>query len=169
MSEFELLFSVFSLLIGLIVAEISMRLADAIDAHPEQRIGLLTPLLAAFVLLDAIGFWIWAWSARAVVALSWPVIFGTFAMLLIYFLSAALVFPRRGSLQDDLDEHYWRRKRLVIGGILSVNLLALGAQLTRAIPRLSDTWFFVGQSTYLLPMLVLLFTRRPHTTSRFCC
>lgn len=50
MSDFEFLFSVFGLLIGLTFIEIAIKFADAIDAHSRRPIGLLTPLLALFVM-----------------------------------------------------------------------------------------------------------------------
>ena len=46
MTEFEFLFSVFGLLIGLTFIEIAIKFADAIDAHARRPIGVLTPLLA---------------------------------------------------------------------------------------------------------------------------
>ena len=39
MSEFEFLFSVFGLLIGLTLVEIAVKFADAIDAHHRRPIG----------------------------------------------------------------------------------------------------------------------------------
>src|SRR4051794_12173839 len=51
MTEFEFLFSVFGLLIGLTLVEIAIKFADAVDAHSRRPIGVLTPLLALFVLV----------------------------------------------------------------------------------------------------------------------
>src|SRR5437868_5287574 len=57
MDSFDLLFSLFSLLIGLAMAEILGDLGRVIDHRKTLRIGWLTPMLALFVLLDLASFW----------------------------------------------------------------------------------------------------------------
>lgn len=63
MSDFEGLFGLFSLLFGLIVAELAIKFADAIDSHRERPIGILTPALAFLVLTDVTSFWLFLWAA----------------------------------------------------------------------------------------------------------
>jgi hypothetical protein len=58
MSDFEGLFALFGLLFGLIVAELALKMADAIDSHRERPIGILTPALAFLVLTDVTSFWL---------------------------------------------------------------------------------------------------------------
>ncbi len=45
MSDFEFLFALFGLLFGLIIAELAVKFADAIDTRTEQPLGVLTPSL----------------------------------------------------------------------------------------------------------------------------
>ena len=66
MSDFEGLFGLFSLMFGLIVAELAIKSADAIDSHGERPIGILTPALTFLVLTDVTSFWLWVWGARKV-------------------------------------------------------------------------------------------------------
>src|SRR3954466_12231858 len=75
MTEFEFLFSVFGLLIGLTLVEIAVKFADAIDAHHRRPIGLLTPLLALFVLVDVAGYWLFSWSLRDLLHVRWRTVF----------------------------------------------------------------------------------------------
>ena len=65
----------------------------------------------------------------------------------------------RASRWENLDEHYWARKRLVIGGILLVNLILLLFQIGRALPAWNDAWFFIYQLTYFVPFTALMFSR----------
>src|SRR3954464_8365924 len=58
MSDFEGLFALFGLMFGLIVAELSLKMADAIDSSHERPIGILTPALALLVLTDVTSFWL---------------------------------------------------------------------------------------------------------------
>src|SRR3954469_10512378 len=131
MSDFDFLFSFFGLIAGLTVVEVATRFADAVDAHKRRPMGVLTPLLAVFVLFDVTSFWIAVWSARAVIRVGWGTVFGALAMAVIYFLAAALVFPRGQSDVQDLNEHYWARKRLVISGILLVNVVVVTLEFSR--------------------------------------
>jgi hypothetical protein len=159
MSEFEFLFSFFGLLLGLTVAEVTVKFADAIDAHARRPIGLLTPLLALFVLLDITTFWLFSWSLRDWLHLSWRTVFTALAMAVTYFLAASLVFPRSEVTWPDLDAHYWTRKRFVVSGVLAVNIVLLGLELSRVSPEWSDGWFFFYQATYYGPLAVLLASR----------
>jgi len=163
MSEFEFLFSVFGLLIGLTFIEIAIKFADAIDAHVRRPIGILTPLLALFVLLDVASYWLFAWSIRELLHVRWRTVFVALTFAITYYLSASLIFPRSEGDWKTLDEHYWRRKRLVIGGVLLVEGSTMAWQLTRAIPALDDYWFWFYQLPYYVPMIALLFTRSRRT------
>jgi hypothetical protein len=159
MSEFEFLFSVFGLLIGLTLVEIAVKFADAIDAHHRRPIGVLTPLLAAFVLIDVAGYWLFAWSLRDLLHVRWRTVFVGLSVAMVYYFSASMIFPRSEGDWKTLDEHYWARKRLVIGGVLLVEGATMAWQLSRAVPALDDYWFWIYQLPYFLPLAALLFTR----------
>jgi len=159
MTEFEFLFSVFGLLIGLTLVEVAVKFADAIDAHHRRPMGILTPLLAAFVLIDVTSYWLFSWSLRDVLHVRWRTVFVALSFAMTYYLAASLIFPRSEGEWANLDEHYWVRKRLVIGGVLVVEGSTMAWQLTRAIPALDDYWFWFYQLPYFIPMIALLFAR----------
>ncbi|HEX5239175.1 MAG TPA: hypothetical protein VFW39_12025 [Sphingomicrobium sp.] len=159
MSDFEFLFSVFGLLIGLTFIEIAVKFADAIDAHRRRPIGILTPLLALFVMIDVSGFWLFTWSLRGLLQVRWHIVFIGLAVAMVYYLSASMIFPRSEGEWKTLDEHYCARKRLVIGGVLLIEGAIMAWQLTRAVPALDDTWFWIYELPYFIPMAALLFTR----------
>jgi hypothetical protein len=163
MSEFEFLFSVFGLLIGLTFIEIAIKFADSIDAHSRRPIGLLTPLLALFVMIDVAGYWLFTWSIRDLLHVRWRTVFVALAVALTYYLSASMIFPRSEGEWKTLDEHYWARKRLVIGGVLAVEAATMAWQFTRAVPAFDDFWFWFYQLPYFIPMAILLFTRSRRT------
>lgn len=159
MTEFEFLFSVFGLLIGLTLVEIAVKFADAIDAHDRRPIGVLTPLLALFVLLDVATYWLFAWSLRDLLHVRWRTVFVGLSVAMIYYLAASMIFPRSEGEWKNLDDHYWSRKRLVIGGVFLIEGATMAWQLTRAVPALDDYWFWIYQLPYFVPMAALLFTR----------
>ena len=159
MSDFEYLFALFGLLFGLIVAELSLKFADAVEANSERPMGFLTPALAFLIITDATNFWMFLWGSRSVLAVSWRVVFGGVLLAMIYFLAVSLTFPRGHSKCRHLDEHYWMRKRIVAGGILFVNIVVTGALLTRSTPAWNDWWFYFYFPSYLAALTGLTFSR----------
>ena len=67
MSQFEFVFSLFGLLLGLSIAEVMSGFGKAVKARSRLRIGWLTPLLGVLVMLDLTSFWTIAWSMRELV------------------------------------------------------------------------------------------------------
>ena len=69
-----------------------------------------------------------------------------------------MIFPRSEGEWKNRDEHYWARKRLVIGGVMLGEGATMARQLTQAVPPLDDYWFwFCGLPNF--PITALLFPR----------
>ena len=160
MGDFEFLAGFYGLLLGLIVAEVASKLADSIDTHHERRIGVLTPLLAIVVIADITSFWMWIWSERDSVTMGWQTVYISAVLGLVYFLAAALVFPRSPERWASLDQHYWSRKRWVIGGLLLVNMIVLTRSLMLILPEWNDFWFFFWVGSYFALLILLMISRR---------
>lgn len=124
MNDFEFLFALFGLLLGLSLAEVLGGLARSIEARLRPgsaiRIGWLTPLLAAFVILDLLSFWGAAWFGRSVIAVSGHSLLAITVFASAYYLAASLVFPREVASAAHLDEHFFRIRRIVIGVLLAL-------------------------------------------------
>jgi len=144
---------------GLIVAELALKFADAVDANRQRPVGILTPGLALLVLTDVTSSWLIIWSARHAVIVNWRTVFGGVLLAVVYFLAATLVFPRTRDGCARLDDHYWSRKRIVAGAILFVNLVIDALMMTRAIPAWNDWWFYFYFAGYLVPVAGLVFSR----------
>jgi hypothetical protein len=159
MSDFDGLFALFGLMFGLIIAELSLKMADAIDSHRERPIGVLTPALAFLVLTDVTSFWLFIWAGRDALRVNWHTVFAGVLLAIVYFLAASLVFPRTKRDWAHLDDHYWSRKRVVVGGILFANLAIDGFMLTRAIPEWNDWMFYFYFPAYVVALVGLIFSR----------
>lgn len=132
MSDFEFVFVLYSLLLGLSMVELLGGLGRAIEARfaaeaERERfaIGWLTPLLAVFVMLDLLSFWQAAWTVRGSIQVSGTTLMATAAFASLYYLAARLVFPSEPEGFANLDTHYFRVRRVV----LALLLILLGAQL----------------------------------------
>jgi hypothetical protein len=125
MSGFEFIFSLFGLILGLALAEGLGGLAKALKASHRVRIGWPTALLGLFVSCDVVTFWMYGWSLRDVLPLNWPVLFGGFVVTAIYYVAASLVFPDDPEEWSDLNAHFDKHRRKVIGGIFLCNVALL--------------------------------------------
>ena len=150
MSAFELVFSLFGLLLGLAIAEVLGGFGRAVKARARLRIGWLTPLLGVIVMLDLISFWTIAWSLREVIP------FNALSLMLllvytgVYYLAANLVFPEDPDRCPDFDGHYWANKALVLGAVFLLNLpnfvaewIALGERLHNQVVNLATYTAFM--------------------------
>ncbi|HET9334936.1 MAG TPA: hypothetical protein VFO12_00860 [Sphingomicrobium sp.] len=120
MTGFEFVFSLFGLLLGLCIAEVLGGLGRAIEHREEVTIGWLTPLLGVFVLLDLTTYWFALWMDRANVPINpLTLLIGT-AFAAAYYLAAYLIFPDDLKRHADLDVHFMRVRRIVLGMALTV-------------------------------------------------
>lgn len=76
-----------------------------------------------------------------------------------YYLAAALVFPNDLSQWTSLDEHYWRRKRLVVAGLMLPNAIVFGLAMAYISAPVDHFRFWFDQSVYWGALTALLFTR----------
>ena len=125
MSEFEFAFSLFGLILGLALAEGLGGLARALKASHRVRIGWLTALLGIFVSCDVVTFWAYTWSMRTLLTFNWPTLFAGFVVTALYYVSASLIFPDDPEEWSDLDGHFWKQRRRVLGGVFLCNVALL--------------------------------------------
>jgi hypothetical protein len=130
MSDFEFIFALFGLLLGLSITEVLGGMARVIenrlDPSANVRIGWLTPLLASFVLLDLLSFWKAAWMMRSRVVVSGESLFAVTVFACSYYVAAHMVFPRTLPPHGDIDDHFFRVRRVVIGILLATLLCQIG-------------------------------------------
>lgn len=125
MSQFELVFAVYGLLLGLAIAEVLGGFSRALKLKrgtKAVRIGWLTPLLGILVMLDLTSFWLLAWDAREQIEANYATLVGVLAMVGIYYLAATLIFPDTPEEWPDFDDWYDKQNRMVIGGLLAANV-----------------------------------------------
>jgi hypothetical protein len=157
--EFDFYFSFYGLLLSLSAGTVIIRFADVIGERRGRQIGLLAPLLGLFVLLDITSFWIWAWRARSAFQISYAYMYFGLAIAVAYFFSASQVFPKETGDWRSLDDHYWKRKRFVLPGIIFANVAVIAHGVVVRGSTL-DRKFWLEQPFYWLPLLSLLLTRK---------
>lgn len=126
MTNFEFAFSLFGVLLGLSLAEVFGGFARTLKRAGRQRLGLLTPLLCAFLAYDIATFWVTAWRMHEVLPLHIAPLVAGLAITGLYYFAAALVWPEDGDAAwDDLDAWMLSHKRQVMLSVFACNVMAV--------------------------------------------
>ncbi len=172
MSDFEFIFALFGLLLGLSIAEVLGGFARAIERRLRPgsvvRIGWLTPLLGSFVLLDLLSFWQAAWTVRDVVGVSGKALMAVTGFASAYYLAARLAFPGDNDETTDFDQHFFRVRRIVIG-VLAV-LLACQLAWYASVPPLAAhllRWLPILLTVILVALMAAAMTVRGERAARW--
>lgn len=162
MTEFEFVFVLYSLVLGLSLVELltgigrTLEFKLARDADDEDfTIGWLTPLLALFVILDLLSFWMFAWAVQDHVSASRATVLGVLVFASAYFLASRLVFPSDPAKFTDLDTHFFRVRRFVFGMLLL--MVAVQWAFLLSVPALERmiTMASVGWTGVLVALMLL--------------
>lgn len=143
MSQFEFVFVLYSLVLGLSLVELLNGLGRTLEFMLGREagdrafsIGVLTPMLALFVILDLLSFWIFAWIVQEHVAADRFTILGVLVFASAYFLASRLVFPSDPENFTDLDTHYFRVRRVVFAMLLV--MVAVQWAFLLSVPAISE-------------------------------
>jgi len=124
-NEFGFVFALYSIVLGLSLVELLTGLGRTLEFKLARNaddkvfaIGWLTPMLAAFVILDLLSFWMFAWRVRDLVTVSTGTVLGVLVFASAYFLASRLVFPSSPQNFTDLDTHYLRVRRVVFAMLI---------------------------------------------------
>jgi hypothetical protein len=126
MSVFEYVFSLYSLLLGLALAQLLSGLAKVVEARDKVRLGWPTALLALQMMLTIAIFWEIAWRARNAVPDNSAALFASLIICSLLFFGAVLIIPSDSSRHNDLDDHFFKEKSTVLSCIFVANLVAYG-------------------------------------------
>ena len=130
MSPFDFVFALFSLILGLAIAEALAGFAKVMKLHARARAGLgkdvrvgwLVPLLAALVILNQLQFWMTAYAVRDTLPLTYLTLLCVTLVVGAYYLFSALVFPEEPADWPDFDAYYDVHNRFILTGMLVINL-----------------------------------------------
>lgn len=158
MTPFQYYFSFFTLLIGLAVAAVARGFGTLWQSRRSTRVGYLTPLLAAFLLLDMCRFWLALWTRQEIAALDAVALASVLCVTLPYVFATTIMFPAVPGDWDSLDDYYVTHSRAVFVSLLIAKIAgyAFDAVLFGWQPRWADA---PGIALVLLPILLLAWLR----------
>ncbi len=153
MTEFEFVFPLFALLIGLSVTEMLSGLAHALKSKRDIHVGWLTPLLGTLILINLAMFWQGSWEIRDGITASSASLLLVIVVGGAYFLAASMVFPSWGSQVRDLDQYFMEHRRVALLAIAACNLVFfIRVAMIRNDPI--GIWWWAGNSLFLALLLV---------------
>lgn len=133
MTPFEFVFLLYALILGLSMIELLTGLGRAMEykfaRQAEDKaftIGWLTPLMGGFVMLDLISFWMFAWVIRDSIEVSTATVTAVIAFASSYYIAARLVFPTDPEGFTDLDDHFYRVRRVIFGILIALVFVQWG-------------------------------------------
>ena len=165
MDAFSFVFSLFSIVLGLALAEVFGGFGRALQSRRKIHIGWMSPLLGAIVAFDITSFWALSWQVHDRIPAKIFVLFCSLVIAGIYYLVAKLTFPDDPAEWPDYDDYYFAHKRIVVGGGILCNVLAqlaqtaLGLQLFRGALNVAEDFVFY------VPIVILFFVRSSARTS----
>lgn len=158
MTPFEFVFPLFGLLIGLSYAEVLGGLARALKAPGEVRIGWLTPLLGAMLLINLTMFWFASWQFRETELPTRGGLLQMLAMSGSYYLAAAMLFPSAVEAGDDLDDHLMDNKTVALLAIAACNAFGLSIYAGQRSWAVGPEWWIIN-GIFLATLVITAFAR----------
>jgi hypothetical protein len=160
MSEFEFVFPLFALLVGLSMTEMLSGLAYALKSKRDIRVGWLTPLLGTIILLNLAMFWQGSWEIRHGIAATSASLVLVLAVGGCYYLASSLVFPSFGSEVSDLDEHFMEIRRIAMLAIAACNLVYFARIAMISHDQIGAVWWIANLLFLGLLLIVALASDR---------
>ncbi|GMM92991.1 hypothetical protein [Qipengyuania sp. MTN3-11] len=141
MSGFEITFGLFTLLLGLAMAEVlagyvrAFKLKSRIRHGREPglasgsgsgaiRIGWLIPLSATVVVCHQATFWLFIFEMQEAIPLNFLSLLALLGVIGWYYLISAALWPEEPEAWPDFDEYYMAHRRFIWFGVIAIALLA---------------------------------------------
>jgi len=139
MSPSEVLFNLYTLLLGFILVEalsglmrtLRARLPSGPGKTSTVKIGWLTPMLGAYTMLTVLMFWLRLYGMIDIIPFGYDT--ATLGLLLFsfYYYAASMVYPDKPRDWPDVDEWFWLHRRQVLTCLLLATLPFMIAAITR--------------------------------------
>ena len=130
MSEAELLFNLFSVLLGFVLVEVlsglmrtlRARLPTAPGVEVDIQVGWLTPMLGAYAMLNVLMCWITVWVYLDRIPVGYDTLTLGLVLITFYYFAASMIYPDKPRDWPDVDTWFWLHRRQVLGSIFVANI-----------------------------------------------
>jgi hypothetical protein len=156
MGQFEFFMTFYGLLIGLAVAELLLGFVNILRRSRRPRLGFLTPLLGAVVFLQSMALFIDAWTSLSNVAITMVGLAVPTMIGVATFCASVLAVPRDPDEWTDLDDYFFRNRRITLGLLFATNVLIIVNESARVPPALFTPYILVNLTGFALVTAAML-------------
>jgi hypothetical protein len=125
MDRFSFFFSFYGLILGLAVAELLSGFAGMVRAHALKKLEAQTALTGLLTLTAIVATWVDAFSMERSLTLDFRDLWAPIVLAIIYYLAAAVIFPRDVRQYAHLRAYFAARRTFVIGLLFAAELVDL--------------------------------------------
>jgi hypothetical protein len=155
MNGFEFLFSFYSLLLGLAVANVATGFADMWRSRRETAIGTLGALLGLLILFSAAQQWMSCWGARDALTMGPWQILAIIAIALPFVFISRAMFPRDEDEWSSWDDYYIAHRRVLLTILLIPPVVSIWYNFAHG--NVPDAWGALYRALQLgVPVLLIL-------------
>jgi hypothetical protein len=156
MSGFEFLFTFYSLLLGLSIANIATDFADMWRERHARMSSVSTIFLGIFVLICVAQQWISFWALREIIVMNPTNLLICIAMSFPYIFVSQAMFPSVNDSWESLEDYYMAHCRVLQSVLLIPIAVSVGFNLyLGSLAAWPDTTFFIFRIG--IPILLMVF------------
>ncbi|HEX3423769.1 MAG TPA: hypothetical protein VHS33_10270 [Sphingomicrobium sp.] len=123
MDRFSFFFSFYGLILGFAVAELLSGFAGMVRAHALKKLEAQTALTALLTLIAIVATWVDAFSMERSLTLDFRDLWAPIVVAIVYYLAAAVIFPRDSRQYGHLRAYFAARRKFVIGLLFAAELV----------------------------------------------
>jgi hypothetical protein len=120
--RFSFIFGFHALILGLAVTELLGGFANFAHRHKIRELGVPTALLALVVFAYICATWLDAWRSLSDAELNFASLLAPILTATLYYLAAAMVFPRADRAPEGIDAYFAKRKSFVAAMLLGAEI-----------------------------------------------
>lgn len=115
MGDFEYLFTFYSLLIALGVANVASGFGDMWRERKVQPIGVCPPLYAVILLMSGMNIWLRYWHSQHGIHFNQWWLLSAAGVTVPYVFASRAMFPAVAKEAQSLENHYIARRHVLLG------------------------------------------------------
>lgn len=123
LDKFSFFFAFYGLILGLAVAELLGGFAGMVRAHALKKLEAQTALLALLTFVLIVATWVDAWNMLQGMTLNFEDLWAPLVLAIVYYLIAAVIFPREREQFAHLHLYFAARKKFVTGLLLAAEVV----------------------------------------------
>jgi hypothetical protein len=121
--RFSFFFAFYGLILGLAVAELLSGFAGMVRAHALKKLETQTALVALLTFVLIVATWVDTYTMDRSITLNFGDLWPPIMLATLYYLAAAVIFPREPQQFSHLRAYFAARRKFIIGMLFAAELV----------------------------------------------